>query len=66
MCANASYIYEEAKRAAFLKYQQTADTYSIFLLSCYKSAFFVPKSFVTGKIKENLKEYLYINAIILS
>lgn len=44
--------------------QKIADNYSI--LSCYKSGLFVPKSFVTEQIKENLKAYLYINALILS
>lgn len=44
--------------------QTMADIYSI--ISCYKSALFVLKSFVTEQIKENLKEYLYVEALILS
>lgn len=35
--------------------QKTADTYSIFLLSCYKSALFVPICFVTQQIKKTSK-----------
>lgn len=34
---------------------KTADAYNIFPLNCFKSAFFVSKSFVTEQIIDNQK-----------